>query len=170
MRCALGAVPVPTEKDIQRFRKYLRRDASGCLLWVGHRHKTGYGRFRLQGKVYQAHVVAFVIAGGVLTEEKPWVLHDCPAGDNRACCEEAHLWAGTHIENMRDMARKGRGNRRRKSSSGLPVGVRRKGDRFHARRYEGRVTIYVGAYATAEEAACALALAKHGDPKRGERQ
>lgn len=35
------------------------------------------------------------------------VLHDCPGGDNKACVNPAHLWLGTHHENILDASRKG---------------------------------------------------------------
>lgn len=56
-------------------------------------------------KMMLAHVVAFVLTGGDLTKEKPFVLHRC---DNPPCCNPAHHFAGNQTDNMRDMAAKGR--------------------------------------------------------------
>jgi hypothetical protein len=36
------------------------------------------------------------------------VCHNCPGGDNPRCCNEGHLWLGTHRENIHDRDRKGR--------------------------------------------------------------
>lgn len=141
-------------RDAARFEKYLKRDKeTGCLLWTGARSPSGYGKFRLNGKHERAHRVAFIKGGGELTPEKPQVLHDCPLGDNPACCEFAHLRAGTQLENHRDKARKNRGTT---SSIGMPYGVtRQRNNRFVAFAQGPRT--YLGMFSTWQEAA-ALAL------------
>src|ERR1044072_1180867 len=45
---------------------------------------------------------------GVTLAEGVRVCHDCPGGDNPACCNPAHLFTGTQADNVRDMIRKGR--------------------------------------------------------------
>jgi hypothetical protein len=119
-----------SEKDRLRFFKYLERRAeTGCLVWTGKRNAWGYGQFSLRGRHVQAHRVAFVNAGGVLTPQRPFVLHTCPGGDNPACCEVSHLRAGNNSDNMHDRVRAGKGS---KSSSGMPFGVYRSSNRFRA--------------------------------------
>lgn len=34
--------------------------------------------------------------------------HNCPDGDNPRCCNPAHLWVGTQLQNVHDMIEKGR--------------------------------------------------------------
>lgn len=72
-----------SHEDRLRFERFLRRETtSGCLIWTGYIDRYGY--FSLGGKMVKAHRVAFLLAGGALTRDKPQVLHRC---DNPACCE-----------------------------------------------------------------------------------
>lgn len=86
-------------------------DRSGGLLacweWTASRHEFGYGQFMMPGnRPVHAHRLAYQLATG----ENPgdlFVCHDCPGGDNPLCCNPAHLFLGTHQENMADARRKG---------------------------------------------------------------
>lgn len=45
-----------TEKSIERFLKYVRRDSeSDCWLWTGAKQSDGYGQFGLNGTPRKAH-------------------------------------------------------------------------------------------------------------------
>jgi hypothetical protein len=78
-----------------------------CWIWIGACLPDGRGQFHLNGKTEFASVVAYRLTYGALTAEQPWVLHHCDGG--RLCCVRPdHLFAGTHTDNMRDMASKGR--------------------------------------------------------------
>lgn len=84
-----------------------RPELGSCWLWTGACLPDGRGQFHLNGKTEFASVVAYRLTYGELTTEKPWVLHHCDGG--RSCCvRPEHLFAGTHTDNMRDMASKGR--------------------------------------------------------------
>lgn len=85
-----------------------------CWLWTACRFWSGYGKFGVDRKTAYAHRVAWVITHGPIPEDAD-VLHTC---DNPPCCNPAHLFLGTHSDNMRDRERKGRHNAPRGSKSG----------------------------------------------------
>lgn len=80
------------------------RGEDDCWEWEGGKNKDGYGRFNVNGRIFNAHVVAYSLTFGEVIEGK-CICHFC---DNRPCCNPKHLWQGTHLQNMEDMARKKR--------------------------------------------------------------
>jgi hypothetical protein len=73
------------------------------------------------GKMLKAHRVAWETSVGPLPSDTSvgargtLVLHRC---DNRVCCNPAHLFLGTQLDNMRDMEAKGRTAKRAGSANG----------------------------------------------------
>ena len=80
-----------------------RRGPDECWPWEATRNQDGYGRFWL-GELKSAHRVAWEIANGPIPKGR-CVLHRC---DNPQCVNPAHLWLGTHADNMADRDAKGR--------------------------------------------------------------
>lgn len=83
-------------------------DKSGdCWLWTGATYPSGYGEFMFDTSIVAAHRAAWRLTRGSIPEGT-LVLHRC---DVRACVNPAHLFLGSQLDNMRDMAHKGRGVR-----------------------------------------------------------
>lgn len=81
-----------------------------CWEWTGNRNPHGYGMLYVGGslpgpKMWLAHRVVMVLAGELEPDDKSPVCHTC---DNRACCNEAHLYVGTPQSNTADMMARGR--------------------------------------------------------------
>jgi hypothetical protein len=69
-----------------------------CWVWVAGRDGDGYGFVYWQGRTRKAHRVSFQLSGYAL-DEGDLVLHLC---GHPWCVNPAHLYAGTHSDNMRD--------------------------------------------------------------------
>lgn len=67
-----------------------------CWLWTAGTCKDGYGRFRLDGRVQQAHRVAYELLVGPIPEGLE-LDHVCRV---TACVRPDHLEPVTHQENM----------------------------------------------------------------------
>ena len=95
----------------QRFNeKYVPEPNSGCWLWIGACKPHGYGQISAPGghKMLNATHVALEMDGRPL---QPGMLacHHC---DNPYCVNPKHLFAASHLGNMRDMRRKGRASQK----------------------------------------------------------
>jgi HNH endonuclease len=108
MTCIDDYVPFEpvSDDDLAKARLFnsCRLSESGCWLWVGSRHRQGYGRIRIEGKLYGAHVRSYKLFKGEIPKGL-YVLHSC---DTPSCCNPMHLRVGTQKENMAECVSKGR--------------------------------------------------------------
>lgn len=100
---------------------------SSCWLWFGSHNGKGYGQLHVSTpeaqrgpdgrsgrKIVLAHRLSWELANGPIPDGME-VCHNCPEGDNPRCVNPAHLFLGTHNDNMKDAGFKGQ----------MPRGVRR---------------------------------------------
>lgn len=84
-----------------------------CWIWTASGFSKNYGKVSVKGKTVGAHRVAWELGVGPIPNGL-YVLHHC---DNPPCVNYTqHLFLGTHTDNMRDAAAKGRLSRRKTKS------------------------------------------------------
>lgn len=95
----------------ERFwEKVDRRGPDECWEWTASINRKGYGGIStgsIRRGDYKRHIasrVSWELHYGPIPDGM-FVCHNC---DNPPCVNPAHLWLGTHTENLQDMSAKGR--------------------------------------------------------------
>lgn len=95
-----------TRLEFTGWTEVVRRPELGpCWEWNGGKYESGYGQVSTpDGRSKVAHRMAYLAWVGPL-EDGQYACHRC---DNPPCMNPAHIFAGTHKENMEDCANKDR--------------------------------------------------------------
>jgi hypothetical protein len=125
--------PILTPQEVERFLDKLAPiPETGCFIYTGVANKDGYGIVTLtregQKAQWRAHRIAYVMWKG----EQPGDLLVCHKCDIRLCCSPNHLFLGSHDDNQKDMAAKGRAAKGERHSSRTHPERVPKGERHHA--------------------------------------
>lgn len=111
-----------SEAAQERFDKKIRWvPLTGCMVWTGATNSTGYGHFRWEGRVVQAHRLSYALTHGE-PEMHLTLDHLCRV---RSCVNPQHLEPVTSIENTQRGESFSAANRRKEF---CPKGHRLSGD------------------------------------------
>ena len=113
-----------------------------CWPWKGSRPGR-YGQYTRNHHRFLAHRRALALALGRELTPNELALHHC---DNPPCCNPAHLYVGTQIDNIADMVRRGRhrSNPNRGEASGRAKLTEQQVRSIHAALVAGRTRQAIG--------------------------
>ena len=100
-----GEIFLLPDAQLERWNSKIQKGERGaCWVWIGGRGENGYGHFWCSGRTRLSHRIAYRIYKGPIPDGM-LVCHSC---DNPPCVNPAHLWLGTHDDNIQDKINKGR--------------------------------------------------------------
>jgi hypothetical protein len=121
----------------ERFWRMVNKTGT-CWIWSGHANNKGYGEFNAGNHVIEyTHRFSWILRFGSIPEGQH-VLHRC---DTPLCVNPEHLFLGTHGDNMKDMARKGRSGRLKISAEDARVIIE---SRLSSRELAARFNLSMG--------------------------
>ena len=86
-----------SDSDARRFWDKVDEKNDGCWVWQAST-RSGYGAFKIDGKVYSSHRISYQLRKGEIPENA-LVLHHC---DCRKCVNPEHLYLGDYTDNLED--------------------------------------------------------------------
>lgn len=96
-----------TEKDYDRVMKNIDTN----WMWIGSKTPNGYGKLSINNKTVGAHRIVWEMFRGPIPKGM-FVCHHC---DTPGCVNPYHMFLGTHTDNMKDCASKGRNGDQKKT-------------------------------------------------------
>lgn len=98
----------PIDAIAKFWRNVEVRGPDECWRWTGRTDRDGYGRFCVRRKTRGAHRIAFTDSQGEDIDSLHSTVLVCHSCDTPCCCNPAHLFTGTSLDNNRDRTEKGR--------------------------------------------------------------